>query len=51
MFAFFPVNMKLIFLLSIVNPIKFLVRGFGSAMDNGVVDDANGTFVVESNWR
>ena len=48
-FSFFPVGMKLFFSRSIPNPIKSYVRGFGSALDNGVGDDANGTFVFELN--
>ena len=49
-FAFFPVDTKLILFLSIANPIQSHVHGFGSALDDGVGDDASGTFVVELNW-
>ena len=48
-FSFFLLQMILILSLSITNPVKLHVRGFGSALDNGVGDDANGTFVFELN--
>ena len=50
LFSLFPVDMKLILSLYITNPIKSHVRGFGYALDYGVGDDANGTFVVKLNW-
>ena len=49
-FPFFTVDMKFILSLSILNPIKLYVCGFGSALDDGVGDDANGTFVAKLNW-
>ena len=45
--SLFLVDRKLILLLFITNPIKSHVHGFGSALDNGVGDDANVTFVVK----
>ena len=37
--------------LSIPNPIKTHVHRLGSALDNGVSEDANCAFVVELEWR
>ena len=49
-FSFFPVDMKLILLLSVVNPIKYYAHCFGFALNNVVGYDDKGTFVVELYW-
>ena len=48
--SFFPVDVKLILLMSITNAIKSPVSGFVSTLDDGFGDDASDTFVVELNW-
>ena len=50
-FSFFPVDMKLIFLLSTTNPIKLHVHGFASELYDGVGDDSIKKIVVELNYR
>ena len=50
-FYFIPVDIKLILLILIMNPINLHVCGFGFALDDGVGDDANRKFVVKLNWN
>jgi hypothetical protein len=45
--AFAPVDMELVLLLSIFEPVKTHVDGFGTALFHCVIDDTGGTAVVD----
>ena len=50
LYAGFPVDVELVLVYTVTDPVESHIDGFGPSLFDGVVDDAGGAGVVDLDW-